>query len=66
MATKKSKGLGMGLEALLGPKLTDAQDAAQTDPADQPGTLAPRCGSNTTSCSLASLRSASRMPWRVA
>ena len=40
MATSKPKGLGRGLEALLGPKLTDAQDAAQTDPADQPGTLA--------------------------
>ncbi len=40
MATSKPKGLGRGLEALLGPKLTDAQDAAQTDPTDQPGTLA--------------------------
>ena len=36
MATSKPKGLGRGLEALLGPKLTDAQDAAQTDLADQP------------------------------
>ena len=40
MATSKPKGLGRGLEALLGPKLTDAQDAAQTEVADQPGTLA--------------------------
>ena len=28
MATKKSKGLGMGLEALLGPKVSDTAPAS--------------------------------------
>src|SRR5690606_21832754 len=31
MATKKSKGLGMGLEALLGPKVSDQPAAAPTE-----------------------------------
>ena len=31
MATKKPKGLGLGLEALLGPKVSDAPAAAPTD-----------------------------------
>jgi ParB family chromosome partitioning protein len=31
MATKKSKGLGMGLEALLGPKVTDTPAAAAAE-----------------------------------
>ncbi|MDE2592620.1 MAG: ParB/RepB/Spo0J family partition protein [Burkholderiales bacterium] len=31
MATKKSKGLGMGLEALLGPKVSDTPAAAAAD-----------------------------------
>ncbi len=50
MATKKSKGLGMGLEALLGPKVNDTRgaDAAEgvptTLPLDslQPGKYQPR------------------------
>jgi ParB family transcriptional regulator, chromosome partitioning protein len=33
MVTKKPKGLGMGLEALLGPKVKDAPPAAPTDAA---------------------------------
>lgn len=37
MAMKKPKGLGMGLEALLGPKVPDA--AANEAPAGQPATL---------------------------
>ena len=32
MATKKSKGLGMGLEALLGPKVSDAAPAPEGPP----------------------------------
>src|SRR5262249_17242520 len=35
MVTKKPKGLGLGLEALLGPKVSDAPPAAN----DQPRTL---------------------------
>ena len=31
MATKKPKGLGLGLEALLGPKVSDAEIAAARD-----------------------------------
>ena len=51
MATKKSKGLGMGLEALLGPKVTDLSDtapAAESSPSVlrldllQPGKYQPR------------------------
>lgn len=34
MVTKKPKGLGMGLEALLGPKVVDAP-AADATPATQ-------------------------------
>jgi ParB family chromosome partitioning protein len=37
MVTKKPKGLGMGLEALLGPKIDDA--AAAAGASSQPGTL---------------------------
>jgi len=40
MATTKPKGLGRGLEALLGPKLTDAADSALASSADVPSTLA--------------------------
>jgi ParB family transcriptional regulator, chromosome partitioning protein len=32
MVTKKAKGLGMGLEALLGPKVSEASDAAKEAP----------------------------------
>src|SRR5687767_15265802 len=32
MATKKPKGLGLGLEALLGPKVIDAKPAAEGAP----------------------------------
>jgi len=40
MATSRPKGLGRGLEALLGPKLDTAQEAALTAAAaDQPGNL---------------------------
>ncbi len=47
MVTKKPKGLGMGLEALLGPKLVDAPPAAGTPTAlkiklIQPGKYQPR------------------------
>ena len=40
MATTKPKGLGRGLEALLGPKLTDASDNVGATSADVPSTLA--------------------------
>jgi len=40
MATTKQKGLGRGLEALLGPKLTDATDNLGAVSADVPSTLA--------------------------
>ena len=36
MASKKPKGLGLGLEALLGPKVSDAQAAPQGDPTRLP------------------------------
>ena len=39
MATSKPKGLGRGLEALLGPKLTDSGQAAPAATADVPTTL---------------------------
>ena len=38
MATKKPKGLGLGLEALLGPRVKEAGEAPPA-PAGQPGTL---------------------------
>ena len=38
MATKKPKGLGLGLEALLGPRVKEAGEAPPT-PAGQPATL---------------------------
>lgn len=38
MATKKSKGLGMGLEALLGPKVSDTP-SANANPDGQPSVL---------------------------
>ena len=38
MATKKPKGLGLGLEALLGPKVSDAPAAAPAA-ASAPSTL---------------------------
>jgi ParB family chromosome partitioning protein len=40
MATSKPKGLGRGLEALLGPKLSDAADGSPATTADVPSTLA--------------------------
>ncbi len=41
MATKKPKGLGMGLEALLGPKVKDrTPEEVQADNANAPSTLA--------------------------
>jgi ParB family transcriptional regulator, chromosome partitioning protein len=39
MATTKPKGLGRGLEALLGPKLANPQDPAQAPLADLPAVL---------------------------
>ncbi|NDY94053.1 ParB/RepB/Spo0J family partition protein [Ideonella livida] len=39
MATKKPKGLGMGLEALLGPKAAESGDAAAARPAERPAVL---------------------------
>ena len=48
MATKKPKGLGMGLEALLGPKVSDNPAAASGAPSVlrldvlQPGKYQPR------------------------
>ena len=39
MATTKPKGLGRGLEALLGPKLADAPNPALAPSADQPAVL---------------------------
>ena len=38
MVTKKPKGLGLGLEALLGPRVREAGDAPATD--GEPHTLA--------------------------
>ena len=38
MATKKPKGLGRGLEALLGPRVEDSADATPTTPG-QPASL---------------------------
>ena len=40
MASQKPKGLGRGLEALLGPKLEDSPTAAGGAGADLPSTLA--------------------------
>lgn len=40
MATSKPKGLGRGLEALLGPKLDDSAATPTGTASDQPGTLA--------------------------
>ena len=37
MATKKPKGLGRGLEALLGPKVQDGENAAPGESASSPG-----------------------------
>ena len=48
MATKKPKGLGMGLEALLGPKVVDSNPSGPRTPATlkltliQPGKYQPR------------------------
>ena len=39
MVTKKPKGLGLGLEALLGPKVKDVAPAAATDVNRSPGSL---------------------------
>ncbi len=39
MATKKPKGLGLGLEALLGPKVLDAPASSTTLPAGPPAVL---------------------------
>ena len=39
MVTKKPKGLGRGLEALLGPKVDDAADAAANKKQGEPNTL---------------------------
>ena len=40
MVTKKPKGLGRGLEALLGPKVEDKAAPAEATPAGLPSTLA--------------------------
>ena len=40
MVTKKPKGLGRGLEALLGPKVADKVERAQATEAGLPSTLA--------------------------
>ena len=40
MVTKKPKGLGLGLEALLGPKVEDKAAPAEATPAGLPSTLA--------------------------
>ena len=39
MVTKKPKGLGRGLEALLGPKVDDAAVAAANKKQGEPNTL---------------------------
>ena len=39
MATKKPKGLGLGLEALLGPRVREPGDAASAGPPELPRTL---------------------------
>ncbi|MBV8248185.1 MAG: ParB/RepB/Spo0J family partition protein [Comamonas sp.] len=39
MVTKKPKGLGRGLEALLGPKVSEKEEAALSAPANLPSTL---------------------------
>src|SRR5688572_20218823 len=39
MATKKPKGLGMGLEALLGPRVIEGQPAAANAPDGEPHSL---------------------------
>ena len=39
MVTKKPKGLGRGLEALLGPKVTEAAEKAQAADAGLPSSL---------------------------
>ena len=40
MVTKKPKGLGRGLEALLGPKVAEPAEQAQAAAAGLPSTLA--------------------------
>ena len=39
MVTKKPKGLGRGLEALLGPKVSEKEEAGLSAPANLPSTL---------------------------
>ena len=44
MVTKKPKGLGMGLEALLGPKVKDTPAADAAQPAQTAAQAAPKVG----------------------